>query len=81
MRYREDIPREQLAQHASDDMLLFTAFLGIIIGLALTWLGRKGKIMWMTVWAIGLILCSIFLGASMIYDWQLTALREWLVPS
>ena len=61
-RYREgEIPKEQLAVHASDDMLVLTAVLGVLIGIALTILGRKGKVMWMWVWGIGLILCSLCL--------------------
>ena len=65
-RYREgEIPKEQMTVHASDDMLLLTAVLGILIGIALTYLGRKGKQMWMWVWGIGLIICSAYLGLSM----------------
>ena len=64
-RYKEgEIPDEQLAIHASDDMLLLTAVLGFLIGIALTFLGRKGKQMWMWVWGIGLIACSAYLGLS-----------------
>lgn len=65
-RYKEgDIPKEQLAVHASDDMLILTAVLGFFIGIVLTFLGRKGKQMWMWVWGIGLIICSVYLGLSM----------------
>ena len=65
-RYREgEIPKEQLAVHASDDMLLLTAVLGVLIGLILTYLGRKGQQMWMWVWGIGLVFCSLYLGLSM----------------
>lgn len=72
MRYREgEIPKEQLAVHASDDMLLLTAALGILIGIALTWLGRKGQQMWMWVWGIGLIVCSLYLGLSMAFGLKL----------
>ena len=72
MRYREgEIPKEQLAVHASDDMLLLTAVMGVLIGLALTILGRKGKQMWMWVWGIGLILCSIYLGIAIGCDVKL----------
>ncbi len=68
-RYREgEIPKEQLAVHASDDMLLLTAILGVFIGIALTILGHKGKIMWMWVWGIGLVLCSLYLGGFMLFD-------------
>jgi hypothetical protein len=60
-----DIPKEQLAVHASDDMLLLTAVLGFLIGIVLTYMGRKGKQMWMWVWGLGLIICSAYLGLSM----------------
>ena len=66
MRYSEDIPREQLAIHASDNMLLFTAVLAIFIGIILIFLGRKGKQLWMEVWSIGLIICSIAMGISIL---------------
>jgi len=66
VRYKEgEIPKEQLAVHASDDMLLLTAVLGFLIGIILTYLGRKGAQMWMWVWGIGLMLCSAYLGLSM----------------
>lgn len=69
MRYREgEIPKEQLAVHASDDMLLLTAVMGTLIGLVLTVLGRKGQQMWMWVWGIGLVFCSIYLGISIGFD-------------
>lgn len=74
MRYKDGeviIPKEQMAIHSSDDMLLLTAVLGILIGLALTFLGGKGKQMWMWVWGIGLMLCSIYLGASMLFGLKL----------
>jgi hypothetical protein len=66
MRYPDQIPPEQLASHASDDMLLFTALLSIIIGSILVWLGRRGKQLWMVVWSIGLIICSVLMGAAIL---------------
>ena len=73
-RYKEgEIPKEQLAVHASDDMLLVTAVLGIFIGVVLTYLGRKGKQMWMWVWGLGLIICSAYLGLSMTIGLKLFA--------
>ena len=66
MRYSDDIPREQLAMHASDNMLLFTAVLAVVIGIILVILGRKGKQLWMVVWSIGLIICSISMGISIL---------------
>lgn len=66
MKYPEHIPPEQLTAHASDDMLLFTAALSILIGLILTWLGHKGRQLWMVTWSIGLIICSILMGAALL---------------
>ena len=72
MRYREgEIPAEQLAVNASNDMLILTAFLGVLIGIVLTVMGRKGKQLWMAVWGAGLVLCSIYLGVSIGFDWTL----------
>lgn len=72
MRYKEgEIPKEQLAVHASDDMLVVTAGLGILIGVVLTLLGYKGKQMWMFVWGIGLCIFSIYLGVTMLFDVKL----------
>ena len=66
MRYSENIPAEQLTVNASDDMLLFTASLSILIGIILTYLGHKGRQLWMVTWSIGLIICSILMGVSLL---------------
>jgi hypothetical protein len=66
MRYSENIPAEQLTVNASNDMLLFTAALSILIGIILTYLGHKGKQLWMVTWSIGLIICSVIMGASLL---------------
>jgi len=69
MRYAEgEIPREQLAAHASDDMLLLTAVLGVFIGVALSVMGKFGKQLWMLVWGIGLVIASVYLGLSIWLD-------------
>ena len=59
MRYRiEDLPaRESIP--TTEDMYLFTVVLGFFIGIILTWLGIKGRQIWLTVWSIGLIFASI----------------------
>lgn len=63
-RYREGSNPDSLplAQHASDDMLIFTAVLGFVIGFVLIYLGRQGKQMWMWVWGGGLVMMSLFMG-------------------
>lgn len=57
--------------HASDDMLMLTAILGVLIGMALTLMGRKGQQMWMWVWGVGLIIISLYMGVSMSTGWRL----------
>jgi len=57
--------------HASDDMLLLTAVMGFFIGLILAFMGKKGKQLWMLVWGIGLVFCSIYLGLSMAFGLKL----------
>ena len=47
-------------------MLLFTAALSILIGIILTYLGHKGRQLWMVSWSVGLIICSILMGVSLL---------------
>lgn len=45
-------------------MLLFTVALALLIGVGLFWLGRHGRVLWLTVWSAGLVLASLgYLGA------------------
>lgn len=75
----QPIPKKYLAKHSSDSMLIFTAFLGVLIACIIIFIGYKGRVIWMKVWGIGLILFSLFLGVSMHFNWQLTALRNWIL--
>lgn len=63
------IPPEMLSRNAHNDMLLFTAFLSVVIGCILIYLGRKGKQLWMVVWSIGLIGMSLFMAGSIIFGY------------
>jgi hypothetical protein len=40
-------------------MLNFTVALALIIGIALWWLGRAGRVLWLQVWSIGLVVFSV----------------------
>ena len=40
-------------------MLNFTVSLALLIGVALWWLSRKGRVLWLQVWSIGLVVFSI----------------------
>ena len=66
MRYLSDIPKQQLASHAHDNMLLFTAVLGVVIGVVLVWMGRRSRMMWMWTWGGGLVLASIMLAVAVV---------------
>jgi len=69
MRYKNgEIPPEAFTHNASDDMLLLTAILGVIIGIIISVLGKFGKQLWMLVWGIGLVLVSIYLGISIWFN-------------
>lgn len=63
------IPPEMLSRNAHNGMLFFTAFLSVIIGIILIYLGRKGKQLWMVVWSIGLIFMSFFMVGSLIFGY------------
>ena len=68
MRYSEDLPHEELSKYASDDMLLFTAFISIFVSFALLYMGIKGRQLWMIPWAIGLFFVSIFMGITIYFE-------------
>ncbi|TNG00828.1 MAG: hypothetical protein EP297_03170 [Gammaproteobacteria bacterium] len=70
MRYPENIPKEQLTVHSSDEMLLFTMVLAFMIGIILTWLGIKVKQKWMMLWSVGLILLSVATFLLIWLDWM-----------
>lgn len=46
-------------------MLNFTVALALVIGVVLLWLGRRGRVLWLQVWSIGLVVFSVaYLGAA-----------------
>jgi hydrogenase-4 membrane subunit HyfE len=61
------IPPEILSRNSHDNMLLFTAFLSVVIASILIFLGTKGKHLWMVVWSIGLIFMSMFMAGSIVF--------------
>ncbi len=61
------IPPEMLSKNAHNDMLLFTAFLSVIIGSVLIYLGKREKLLWMVVWSFVLIGMSLFLAGSILF--------------
>lgn len=71
MRYEasELVPVEQMTVYSESEglhfMLNFTVALALLIGIALWWLSRRGKVLWLQVWSIGLVIFSIaYLGAA-----------------
>jgi len=62
MRYSEEQSTELPIYSQSDGlhfMLNFTVVLALLIGLLLLWLGRHGRVMWLMVWSIGLVVFSV----------------------
>jgi hypothetical protein len=46
-------------------MLNFTVSLALVIGVILLWLAVRGRVMWLKVWSVGLVLASVaYLGAA-----------------
>ncbi len=69
MRYREDQAGEIVYAQSEGlhSMLTFSVSLGLLIGIALLWLGRHGRVLWLQVWSIGLIAVSItYLAADLL---------------
>lgn len=62
MRYRvgQEVDPQQPYGESIHNALTITMGLSIVIGIILFYLGRRGKVMWLTVWSVGLILISIF---------------------
>ncbi len=59
MRYKIDPTTGLPLTETSPGMLGATVFLSLLIGIVLLYAGRKGKQMWLTVWSVGLIICSV----------------------
>ncbi len=61
MRYPVGQDPDPLYPHSESmhHMLSISMLMSIVIGVVLLYLGRRGKILWLTVWSCGLILCSI----------------------
>lgn len=59
MRYREGMTPDSLGAPAGTEMLVFTAVLGLIIGLACIGMGWRGRFMWLKIWGFGLTLASL----------------------
>ena len=59
MRYRIGEDPASGAWGSTDEMLLLTAVLGVVVGVVLTWLGWHGRQMWLKWWGGGLVVVSI----------------------
>ena len=71
MRYElsELDPLTELPVYSQSDglhfMLNFTVSLALVIGIGLWWLGRTGRVLWLQVWSVGLVVFSVaYLGAA-----------------
>ncbi len=59
MRYREGDSPLTSAHGVSDEWLLVTVVLSILIGAFLVWWGARGRQWWLVTWCAGLIVVSI----------------------
>ncbi len=71
MRYEatESIPLDDMVRYPDSDglhfMLNFTVSLARVSGVVLWFLGRRGRVLWLQVWSVGLVLASVaYLGAA-----------------
>lgn len=65
MRYRIDQEGERIAAAATDNFIVGSVFLGLLIGVILVWAGLRGRQYWIAVWGGSLVLASvIYLGAA-----------------
>ena len=71
MKYKEgEIPPEMLAKYASNDMLLFTAVIGLLVGVIMFCIGRYGRQMWIWSWGALLSFCSVYLWFAIKFDFR-----------
>ena len=61
MRYRENAPPNPDIPYGESmhDMLSLSMWMSIVIGISLYVAGRHGNILWMKVWSLGLVACSV----------------------
>ena len=66
MRYSEEQaldPMQGMQVYSQSDglhfMLNFPVSLALVIGMILFWLARRGRVLWLGVWSVGLVIFSI----------------------
>ena len=61
MRYREGQPVDPDNPYPESTQMMLEAsyWLSIPIGLALLWIGIKGRVMWLKVWSVGLMMMGL----------------------
>jgi hypothetical protein len=59
LRYRVEPSTGLPYTETSPGLLAFTVGLALVTGVILFFVGRYGKQMWLMVWSVGLVICSI----------------------
>ena len=61
MRYPDGQPPDPSVPYGTTmhDMLTLSMWISIIVGVCLYVAGRHGNVMWMKVWSVGLLGCSV----------------------
>ena len=63
MRYRigEEVDPENPYTENTQQVMEMSYFLSIPLGLLLLWLGIRGRVLWLKVWSVGLMLLGVVL--------------------
>ena len=71
MRYLDGQEPDPLYPHSEGmhAMLSLTMGLSVFIAIVLLWLGIKGRVMWLTWWSGGLLLCSLAYLIADFFNW------------
>lgn len=59
MRYREGNIPENIGPHITNESLVFTAVLGLLMGIGFVVAGIRARQIWLAVWGGGLVISSI----------------------
>lgn len=59
MRYRDGEMPDVAPYGVTDEWLMFTVGLALVIGITLVWLGIRGRQWWLVTWCAGLVVVSL----------------------
>ena len=67
MRYRIGEDSQNLGEPVGDELVSFSAVLGLLMGIGFVIAGLRAKQIWLAFWGAGLVICSVlYLGADIL---------------